>query len=80
MRNAISPIKMMIVALLFSVGLSGAAQAKTFYLQCGSIEVAIEKNRNGDFSLEYNNNGYDRIITYDTSIKLYMEGGGVRII
>ncbi len=46
MRSAISPIKMMIVAVLFSVGLSGAAQAKTTYLKCGSVSIAIDvKNK-----------------------------------
>ena len=41
MRNALSPIKMVIVAVLFSVGLSGAAQAKTTYLKCGLVSIAI---------------------------------------
>ena len=45
MRNTISPIKMMIVAVLFAVGLSGAAQAKTTYLQCGGISIAINLNK-----------------------------------
>ena len=64
---------MMIVAVLFAVGLSGAAQAKTLYLQCGSTELVIQKNKNGDYSLKYNNQGYNNIITNDLSIKIYRD-------
>ena len=42
MRNATSPIKMMIIAVLFSVGLSGAAQATVIYLKCGATSTAVD--------------------------------------
>ena len=55
MRNALSPIKMMIVAVLFSVGLSGAAQADVVYLKCGFASIALDvKNKKIIKSTHYN--------------------------
>ena len=38
-------MKRILIAIIFVVGLSGAAQAKTTYLQCGGMSIAINVNK-----------------------------------